>query len=106
MAAPGSDPYQMLGVGPAVSDDELRSAYRRLVQLHHPDHNAGSSASARRFEEVQEAYAKIRQIRGAAPARGQPPRSSTDAGIDSRMADLERELRDAHRARERAREAA
>jgi hypothetical protein len=107
MGAPRSDPYQMLGVSPGVSDDELRSAYRRLVQLYHPDHNAGSPESARRFEEVQEAYAQIRQMRREAPGGGQSaPGPTTDAGVDSRMAELERELRDAHLARERARRAA
>jgi curved DNA-binding protein CbpA len=108
MATPGSDPYQTLGVGPSVSDDELRSAYRRLVQRYHPDHNAGSPESARRFEEVQEAYSRVQQMRRAAPAgdRRSPPRASADPGIDSRLADLERELRNAHLAREKARQAA
>jgi curved DNA-binding protein CbpA len=102
-----SDPYQVLGVTSGVSDEELRSAYRRLVQLHHPDHNAGSSEAARRFEEVQDAYARIRQIRRAGPAdRRAPPRPAADPVVDSRMADLEREVREAHLAREQARAAA
>jgi curved DNA-binding protein CbpA len=107
MGTPRSDPYQVLGVSPGISDDGLRSAYRHLVQRYHPDHNAGSAESARRFEEVQEAYAQIREMRRAAPRRGQsPPRPASDPGVESRMADLERELRDAHLARERARQAA
>ena len=56
------DPYTVLGVEPGVSDEELRSAYRRLVQLHHPDHNNGSAEAARRFEAVQEAWAEIRRL--------------------------------------------
>jgi curved DNA-binding protein CbpA len=107
MGTRGSDPYQVLGVNPGVSEDDLRSAYRKLVQRYHPDHNAGSPESARRFEEVQEAYAQIQRNRRATPAAGQaPPRPTADPAIDSRMADLERELRDAHLARERARKAA
>ncbi|MGO9883725.1 MAG: J domain-containing protein, partial [Solirubrobacteraceae bacterium] len=58
-----SDPYATLGVSPGASDAELRAAYRRLVQLHHPDHNGGSAESALRFEEVQNAYARVRQLR-------------------------------------------
>lgn len=122
MAAGRLDPYHTLGVSPGASDDELRHAYRRLVQLHHPDHNAGSAESARRFEEVQEAYAQTRKLREVArrtrartgarsraqpPPRAQtPPRPSADPAADQRLADLEREIREAHLARERAQQAA
>jgi curved DNA-binding protein CbpA len=102
---PPEDPYATLGVSPGVSDEELRSAYRRQVRLHHPDHNGGSVESARRFEAVQEAYSKIREMRKDAPP---PPTRSydtpeSDPGIASRLRDIERELREAGRAREQAR---
>jgi curved DNA-binding protein CbpA len=116
------DPYITLGVSPTASDAELRAAYRRLVQLHHPDHNHGSLEAARRFEAVQEAYARVRELRaGGNRTSGtrRPPRSSTstppprtaprpapDPELDSRLADLERELRQAQAARQRAEQAA
>jgi hypothetical protein len=115
------DPYQTLGVSPTASDAELRAAYRRLVQLHHPDHNGGSAESTRRFEEIQDAYAQARQRRdgatGTRPSRAtraQPPpppqprpsRSSAGPATDSRLAEMEREIREAHLARERVRQAA
>ena len=50
--AAASDPYKLLGVSSDASEDQLRDAYRRLVRIHHPDHNHGSVQSARRFEEV------------------------------------------------------
>jgi type IV secretory pathway VirB10-like protein len=128
------DPYQVLGVGGDASDEEVRSAYRRLVQLHHPDHNGGSPESARRFEEVQEAYQHIRRLRESGPTRSQPrpsarqprpprrppppgsqpPPPPPDPAVDARLADLERQVRkaserarrEADRARERARRAA
>lgn len=119
MAGRAHDPYEILGVGRSASDAELRAAYRRLVQLHHPDHNGGSAESARRFEEVQEAYAAAREQRlhaGSAPPRrpsagprpsaGRPPRADTDPHLETRLADLERELNEANAARERARRAA
>lgn len=31
------DPYTVLGVQPDISDDELKSHYRKLVKEHHPD---------------------------------------------------------------------
>ncbi len=107
MAAPSPDPYQILGVSPGATDDELRTAYRRLVQLHHPDHNHGSAESTRRFEEIERAYAQIRERRENAPRAKQTPHQTTvDADVDARLAHLERELREAHAARERARRAA
>ena len=61
---PIRSPYQTLGVPPTATDAQLRAAYRRLVQLHHPDHNHNSPESTRRFEQVQEAYAQILRERG------------------------------------------
>jgi hypothetical protein len=113
------NPYKTLGVGPSATDAEVRSAYRRLVQLHHPDHNNGSVQAERRFEEVQEAYAQVRELRagggarpgtarpGTARPRTPPPRTpppAPDPAVDSRLADLERELREAQQARRRAEE--
>src|SRR5271166_2724958 len=106
---PGShaDPYKTLGVDRRASDAELRAAYRRLVQLHHPDHNQGSPAAARRFEEVQDAYAQIAKLRRTSPPVDQePPRSPADPDVESRLADIERQVREARAARERARQAA
>ncbi len=104
------DPYEVLGISPAATDAELRSAYHRLVQLHHPDHNGGSAESARKFEEVQEAYARIREQREHAPATPRHSSESTapkvDPHVESRIADLERELKKAQAARERAMRAA
>jgi curved DNA-binding protein CbpA len=107
MAPARLDPYQTLEVSPGASEAEIRAAYRRLVQLHHPDHNGGSPEAARRFEEVQEAYAEVRRLRGRPGATGPPPRTTApDPETDSRLADLERQVREAHERRERARQAA
>jgi curved DNA-binding protein CbpA len=104
----GRDPYQTLGVSRSAPDAELRAAYRRLVQLHHPDHNGGSVESARRFEEVQDAYAEIRTLRrtpgsaARAAAGHQAPSATSNSRFDSRLADMERELKAAREARDRA----
>jgi hypothetical protein len=102
------DPYKTLGVTRGVSDDELRAAYRRLVKLHHPDHNPGSGDAVRRFEEVEEAYAEIRQMRRGRPA---PAGTTSDPGVDpaieARLAEIERQVLAAARsAREQALRAA
>ena len=112
-AVPVPDPYKTLGVGADASDADVRAAYRRLVQLHHPDHNSGSADSARKFEAVQEAYAEVRRLRAGGGSRrsfrrpaNSAARASDDPGLEARLADIERELREANAARERARQAA
>lgn len=98
------DPYVTLGVSRSAHDAEVRAAYRRLVQLHHPDHNGGSEESAQRFEEVQEAYAELRRQRKSG-STSPPP--SDDSDIGSRLAAMEAELRSARdEAVRRARQAA
>jgi curved DNA-binding protein CbpA len=108
MPASEPDPYQTLGVSPDTPDEELHSAYRRLVQLHHPDHNDGSAEAARRFEDIQDAYTRIRELRERAPHRTPAPDTAPrgDSDTERRLADLERQVREAHLARERARRAA
>ena len=99
------DPYKALGVSPNASDEELHAAYRRLVREHHPDHNHGSAESARRFEEIQEAYARIRRLRRH-PRADPPPPVAGDPALDARLADLEQRVQEAQAARERARRTA
>lgn len=108
MATGARDPYQVLGISRQASDNDVRSAYRRLAQLHHPDHNGGSLEAARRFEEVQDAYAEIVRRRRA-PSGSQRPSSApgVNPDLERQLADLEREIRQAAAAaRERARRAA
>jgi len=112
MAGARPDPFAVLGVSADAPEAEIRRAHRRLVQLHHPDHNGGSLESARRFEEVQEAYAEVMRLRrdGPAPPRSAPPPPpsprAADPSVEARLADIEREVREANAARERARQAA
>jgi curved DNA-binding protein CbpA len=103
--AAASDPYEVLGISPEASEDQLRDAYRRLVLAYHPDHNQGSEESARRFEEIQEAYTRIRGLRTRRPA-AEPPPSPPDPALDHRLTDLEQQVRRAHAAREQARRTA
>ncbi len=103
MPTPDPDPYRTLGVAPSATDEQLRAAYRRLAQRHHPDHNNGSPESARRFSAVQEAYARVRVLRAQhlqaqAAADGGP----TDDRFDARLAEMERELQLARTRREQA----
>lgn len=49
------DYYEILGTTKTASEAELKSAYRKLARLHHPDIDK-SAGAAERFKEIGEAY--------------------------------------------------
>ncbi len=51
-----ADYYLTLGVTKTATADEIKSAYRKLAKLHHPDRNPGDPAAETKFKEVSEAY--------------------------------------------------
>lgn len=52
-----TDYYGLLEVSPDVDPEELKRAYRRMAQKHHPDANPGDPQAPERFRLVAEAYA-------------------------------------------------
>ena len=71
------DPYQVLGVSPDASDDEIKRAYRRLAKQYHPDRNPGDEEAARRMQRINAAY---EQIKNPEKANGGRNRYSGYAG--------------------------
>lgn len=56
------NPYQVLGVEPGASDEEIKKAYRTLSRKYHPDANVNNPNKAQaeeKFKEVQQAYDQI-----------------------------------------------
>lgn len=53
------DPYDVLGVSRSASEDEIKTAYRRLAKKYHPDLNPGDTTAAQRMNEVNQAYDQI-----------------------------------------------
>jgi molecular chaperone DnaJ len=50
------DYYKVLGVNRTASSSEIKSAYRKLARLKHPDVNGGSEAAAQEFALLSKAY--------------------------------------------------
>lgn len=56
------NPYDVLGVSPDATDDEIKKAYRELSRKYHPDANVDNplkDLAEEKFKEVQEAYDTI-----------------------------------------------
>jgi molecular chaperone DnaJ len=53
------DYYAVLGVSRDASDQEIKSAYRKLALKHHPDRNPGDKKAEEHFKECAEAYSVL-----------------------------------------------
>ena len=61
-----ANPYEILGVSPNASNDEIKKAYRELSRKYHPDSYADNPLAGlaeEKFKEVQEAYDQIMKQR-------------------------------------------
>ena len=62
------NPYEVLGVSPSASDEEIKKAYRDLTRKYHPDANVDNplaDLAEEKFKEVQEAYDTIMHERAS-----------------------------------------
>jgi DnaJ-class molecular chaperone len=53
------DYYEVLGIAPDASAQEIRRAYRRLAFQHHPDRSQEGEEAHKKMEEINEAYAVL-----------------------------------------------
>ncbi|MBR4335425.1 MAG: J domain-containing protein, partial [Clostridia bacterium] len=69
------DPYQILGIPPTASDEEVKEAYRKLARKYHPDNYAADNPLAdlatEKMKEINEAYDAIKNERIDAKMREQ-----------------------------------
>ena len=54
------DPYEVLGVSRGASEDEIKTAYRKLAKQYHPDLHPGDPVAAQKMNEINQAYEQIK----------------------------------------------
>ena len=74
------DPYEVLGVPPTASDDEVKRAYRDLARKYHPDNyvdNPLADLAQEKMKDINEAYDTITRNRAGGGSANSPRVSSS-----------------------------
>lgn len=67
------DPYQVLGVAPTATDEEVKKAYRDLARKYHPDNyqdNPLADLAQEKMKEINEAYDTVTKNRAGGGTSG------------------------------------
>ncbi len=89
------DPYEVLGIKPSATDDEVKSAYRAMARKYHPDNYADnplSDLAEEKMQEINDAYDAIVRMRkgggGGSHTAGSAGYNTGYAGGSSRYGDV------------------
>ena len=53
--------FRILGLDPSASLSEVKTRYKELVKVHHPDRNGGDKLAEERLKDINDAYATLRK---------------------------------------------
>lgn len=77
MTIDSTQAYRVLGLAPGATVDEVKTAYRDLAQVWHPDrfpdNNRLREKAEQNLQRINEAYALLRDLPASAPAAVAPP---------------------------------
>ena len=55
-----SDPYSILGVEKTASDEQIKTAFRKLAMEYHPDRNPDNPQAVEQFQKISAAYETLK----------------------------------------------
>ena len=85
------NPYDVLGIPPSATDEEVKAAYRTLAKKYHPDNYADSPLSdvaSEKMSEINSAFDQIMNDRRSGGASSQNPYANRQYGASSAFADV------------------
>ncbi len=88
------DPYEVLELARGAGPDEIKSAFRRLAKIHHPDANPGDDTAETRFKEINEAY---QALTNSAPSQNQQYHEADDLFQREIFRHFQRQHEEVHR---------
>ena len=88
------DPYEVLGISPSATDDEVKSAYRALARKYHPDNYANnplSDLAEEKMQEINDAYDAIVRMRKNGTSHNRAQGGYSYGGITGANIEVEEE---------------